>query len=218
MNRSGFTLIELIIVVVIIGIMSVVGINTFDSTRARIVFFNDVSRIDDSLKLARSIAVSDKSVGTIIIDEEEESVNSSENGIVAFFEYNNEKFENLKIYPVVNVNDVYHEDQEIIAEVDFSDNQQLTINEVQLFAVNDSTEINAVVREDFYITFAIEGSCNFLSGSDLEINSIDTENVFFNMPLILNQREEPIRYLYMHRVACMPEVLLNDFLTLNENA
>jgi len=230
MVRSGFTFIELMIVIVIIGTMSVVGINTFDSTRARIIFFNDVSKIEESLKLARSMSASDKAVGQIISggeDGEETQFQNIESGVVAFFEYSRNdaedsvgKFEKLSVYTTDDINNVEfnYEDNELIAEVDFSENQHLEIAEVKVFSIGDSgnfVESNSI-KNNFYLTFSNEGKCDFLYENESGAITTATE-VLFKIPIVLTSRNEAIRYLYMHKVACMPEILVTDFLTLEND-
>lgn len=217
MVRGGFTFIELIIVIVIIGTMSVVGLNTFDNTRSRIIFFNDVSRIEDSLKLARSVAVSDKSVGSII-EQEAGDIQSLEGGVVAKFVFEGEedqRFIRLEVYGVEDVNasdelDFNEEIHQRIAEVDFSENQHLLIEEIIPYSIDgsDFAPSDSII-DDFYIVFSNEGRCEFLTQVETNISAI--EHILISIPLILTSREAPIRFLYMHKVACMPEVLLVDF-------
>lgn len=215
MARSGFTFIELLIVIVIIGIISGTTVITFDSARARVLFQNEAAKIQDLLSLARNSAKSEKAFGKLESEEVENSTDL-EKGIVVEISFSDFVANKIRIYSTNDLNFyTYDNDKHQVLE-DYnldSENNFLLID--QLNALDFDEEIlNFEELEKVYITFSAKQECNFII-QDNEVTNNGFQLIQF--PLQINENPpRQIRYLYLHSVACSPEILIDNLLETDE--
>jgi prepilin-type N-terminal cleavage/methylation domain-containing protein len=221
MSRSGFSLIELMIVLAIIGLLSTVSFSTYQVTKERLLTQNQIARVEENLKQGRNIALSQKSetlisTGTGPLDEDLES-ESSNAGVVAFFDFDDvqNRINRISVYKNLDLNLITDLDvqEEVISELVLDEeNGLLIIPEINLKSVEIDTAASGVIdsiSDDFYITFSKSTGCNYYD-SLLE----EVENPLLQIPMgRINEDNEfqTIRYLYMHKIACNPEILIDNY-------
>lgn len=221
MSRSGFSLIELMIVLAIIGLLSTVSFSTYQVTKERLLTQNQIARVEENLKQGRNVALSQKSetlistsTGPLTEDLESESSNA---GVVAFFEFNEteNRFNSITVYKNSDLNLVsdLNTQEEVISELVFNEeNGLLVIPEINLKSIEidpaESADADSI-NEDFYITFSKSTGCNYYDALLDEV-----ENPLLQIPMGRLDEEgefQAIRYLYMHKVACNPEILIDNY-------
>jgi prepilin-type N-terminal cleavage/methylation domain-containing protein len=174
--RSGFTFIELLIVISVLSIISLVAINSYNTANDRIVAHTELSKLQSLLTNARSQALSDSSTS----------------------------FTTVKFTIGLNegVTSYNHTSEDVFEEIDNLDLSKSSDDIIDIkylkFLVDGvwSRKLKTSVELKF---FSPNADCTFdKAGSMVQIAFSRTGS------------DNPIRYMYFHKKACLTEFLIDD--------
>lgn len=204
-SRLGFSLIEMLIVMTIVGIVSTFVFASFSTVSNRIAFQNQVTSLQYWANDLRSRTFTAFSAGDTTIENKETFVyliDLKNNQITTFKETDSDYFNSVS-------------QEQIIDSWDFSDTNianRIRINDLAYYDA-DLEEWNTQINSESIIAIV------FNSG-DQQCLITDKANTIFNtdkvtmlkLPIINSDSPitDPIRFGYVHKLSCNLEILNNE--------
>lgn len=177
---KGFTLIEMLLIVTVIGIIAVSSVAGFLVSSDRIQFHNQASDIKTSLTLSRTIAFNNTD------QDIEHSLVISKDGLTTLEE-----------------NTQTNEKPNIVEELDFTLSGEIQINEIKGY--NNSTNTWESLPDRTDVTFnSLINKCN------IENSTNNKEYLILQIPVIQQATNTTSKYIYLYRENCLIEMLSEE--------
>jgi len=180
--RQGFTLIELMVVILIIGIGATASIQSYQTSQNRIKFHLQASEVQSMFSLARSSALNaseEADAKRLILFE------FDKNTVTTFIDKNG--------------NNEYTDGETIVKKLELN-SDEIEIKNYKKFESNDWTDL---ITDNLIVEFSPpQASCDF--------EDKKSTDYMLEIPLYKAGEDDPIRYIFMHKVACLAELMLSS--------
>jgi prepilin-type N-terminal cleavage/methylation domain-containing protein len=198
-SNNGFTLIEGMIAILIISILTVSVITSYNTAQDRIKYHDAVASIQTIINSMRSLALTEISGSEALA-----------NYVVSF----NKTNQIIRSYLDGDVNDLGFD-----AEIDHEYNS-ISLN----LGVNDLIDLKGIslLQSGEWIPMTDQNLTDLsiiyyppYATCDIKINgSLDTASTMVQLPIYVSGSDTPTRYLYFHKKSCVPEILIQDIKSL----
>jgi prepilin-type N-terminal cleavage/methylation domain-containing protein len=191
--RGGFTLIELIIVILILGFATVLMLDSYSASQNRLKFHLEASEIQSALDVARSSArnaavETDKDRIVLINIGEDEAPDT----VQSFIDMDSDS-------AFTAGTDIILKDIELNAE-------DIELGAYRVMTDEDGGIWDTVLTNPIVIRYSPpEAQCDF----DHATSDEDLQEFMLELPLYKPGETEATRYIYLHKVACLTELLVN---------
>jgi len=196
--RKGYTLIEILVVIAIIGIATVSVATSYSNSQERVRFHTVSTSVQQSINNMRARALADNDENSTSHYITNFSVSADNTVITSYVDFDED-------------NEYDEGDDELVSTIAL---------DPEIIEIRDMSRLYVVDGEPTWQTTTSGGSLSFIylpplakcttitPGSD----SPDPNELMIEIPLYRPDPEQdnpPIRYLYLHKVACIPELLAN---------
>lgn len=183
--RSGYTFIEILIVVAVLGIVSVVAVNSYNIANERIEFHTEISKLQSMISNSRSQALSDVL-----------SAESTGGAYIVEFRYGTD--EEVRSYQSGSEGDAE------VLDLSLGEDDIMDIYKIKY--LSSGTWVTGSPSDVLKFQYlAPDAECTFLVN---DIDDISTSMV--QISFARTGEADPVRYLYFHKKSCLSELLIDD--------
>jgi len=186
--RDGFTLIEMLIFMVIIGLASVLMVQSYQNSKDRLKFHLAAAEIQGAFDVARSSA-QDGSVNVgmdrIVL------LNYTENKVISFVD--------------VDGDDEFTDGDVLLKEINL-DGNDIILNDAKAMTDASSPWVEVGAPTSIIVKYFSPG---FKCGFEPITTDTTDEEYMLEIPLYKVGQDYPTRYIYLHKVSCIAELLVN---------